>query len=296
MFYEFSPDILHISSPVSNDVFLIWVANKLRIPIIMTYHADFSGFLGKIFMKFLEPIFYPLVDRIFVQSDRDQKYLVRRGIPKFKIELFYFNGVDANIFHPSNPTKSEYSTPRQILFVGKIDRMHRHKGFDLLFNAFVAMRKKETNIMLKVAGGGDLESFFKESAIAMKLDGIEFLGHISLDSLVSNMQNSDILVLPSRNEGEGFGKVVLEAISCELPVVVSKYAGISSIVEKYGCGAIVDPFDTQAFVSTLVSTLNDKDAWIQYKRNCKIMIDSEKLQLCNTVIHTLDTYKVFINK
>ncbi|MBW1888167.1 MAG: glycosyltransferase family 4 protein, partial [Deltaproteobacteria bacterium] len=66
----------------------------------------------------------------------------------------------------------------------------------------------------------------------------------------------DVAVLPSFFEG--MGRVLLEAMAMEKPVVASRVGGIPDLVEDGVNGFLVSPGDVRDLVNTLKKTINDR--------------------------------------
>jgi glycosyltransferase involved in cell wall biosynthesis len=63
------------------------------------------------------------------------------------------------------------------------------------------------------------------------------LGYISDFDLISELQKADLFVLPSLQES--FGIATLEALACNIPVVVTK-TGIFNEIIKHKAGEVVE--------------------------------------------------------
>lgn len=66
---------------------------------------------------------------------------------------------------------------------------------------------------------------------------------------------SDLLLLPSTNES--FGLVALEAMACEVPVVVSRVGGLPEVVTDGEEGYLVDPLDVETMAARSLEILSD---------------------------------------
>ena len=61
---------------------------------------------------------------------------------------------------------------------------------------------------------------------------VNFLGGVNDEELIKNYQKANIFVLPSVNSHEAFGVVLLEALSCGVPVIASNLPGVRSVFKN----------------------------------------------------------------
>jgi len=103
---------------------------------------------------------------------------------------------------------------------------------------------------------------------------------------------SDFLTLPSIDKAEGFGRVVLEAISAGIPVVVSVYAGISELIARYDAGITYNPFSerSERVFDIIREIHSDKEKYNRYINNGLKMLNSEGLTLKALVERTICIY------
>jgi glycosyltransferase involved in cell wall biosynthesis len=129
-------------------------------------------------------------------------------------------------------------------------------------------------------GGGDLlEDLINRTK---NFKNINFLGYCNDDELIRELCLSDMLIFPSKSKGEGLGKVVLEAESCGKPVMVSKYAGASEMIERYDAGLIFDPFDIDGTVKIIRMLNSNRDLLKKFSSNGQRMMIEEGLDLITT--------------
>jgi glycosyltransferase involved in cell wall biosynthesis len=91
---------------------------------------------------------------------------------------------------------------------------------------------------------------------------IHFAGYVTRDVLAAYYQQCDIFVFPTL--GEGYGLVLLEALSCGLPVICSDLAG--------GNDAITDGYNGFVFEGGNNDALKEKIEWfIQHREKISQM-------------------------
>lgn len=140
----------------------------------------------------------------------------------------------------------------KILCVGSLIE---RKGVDLLLNA---LSKVQGEYQLYLAGEGSEKESIRELAKELNLtDKICFLGQLSREELLRQYADSDLFVLPTREDC--FALVILEAMCSGLPVICSKYAdGAYDLIEEGKNGFIVDPYDTDRFAEVIERLLADQ--------------------------------------
>lgn len=111
------------------------------------------------------------------------------------------------------PDRVSDCSQKQVIAVG---RYVAQKGFDRLISAWQKVVSRHPDWILKIYGDGGLREQLQQQIEELKLSGNCFLAH-SVSDIVAKFRESSIFVLSSRYEG--FGLVIVEAMSCGLPVV-----------------------------------------------------------------------------
>jgi len=115
-----------------------------------------------------------------------------------------------------------------LIFIGGLDKAHYFKGINILFDSLFLLEPQSWR--LKIVGDGDLRSEYE--ALSQKLnlsDRVEFCGRLDDADLIRTLQASDLLVLPSINNNEAFGIVLIEALACGVPVIASDLPGVRRV-------------------------------------------------------------------
>ncbi|AYO21202.1 glycosyltransferase [Vibrio owensii] len=139
----------------------------------------------------------------------------------------------------------------KLLFVG---RMVEDKGiFDLIDVIF----ELKNNYKLKFVGDGpDFEKAREKVRLLGLEDSIEFTGQLPHKSLSEVFSNSDLIVVPSNNNYEGFPRVIMEAWSFNKPVVVSNVGGINAFVKDMDNGLIIKGGDKEDLKNALLKLVD----------------------------------------
>jgi glycosyltransferase involved in cell wall biosynthesis len=166
-------------------------------------------------------------------------HLTRGGIPESAIRVL------RNPVTPWRAARVAAEKNRTVFFVG---RLELDKGVDVLARA-----AKAAGAPLCVIGDGPLRQ-----SLAAAHPEAQFVGWKSRADIVEMVADCRFFVLPSRWR-ETFGLVALEAATSGLPVVMSRFAPVSSELERLGAGIACDPFDEQG-LATIIRRLACDDA------------------------------------
>lgn len=161
----------------------------------------------------------------------------------------------------------------KILCVGSLIE---RKGIDLLLRA---LSHVESSYELYLAGDGNEKQTLKDLAKELKIeDRIHFLGQLSKEELLKHYGDSDLFVLPTREDC--FALVLLEAMCAGLPIVCSKYAdGAYDLIEDGKNGLMIDPYEEQSFAGAMERILRDEKLRKEMG-NCSLQM-TEKFRFSN---------------
>lgn len=173
------------------------------------------------------------------------------------------NGVNTDIFYPGSREQTEEFC---ILF---ISRLIEGKGLQFIIPELQKIQENiDKNVRLTVVGNGPyreaLEQLVKECN-AEKF--VQFEGQKDRDKLLLYYQNADVFILPSAQEG--MPNVVLEAMACGLPVVMTPCEGSKELIRNNGYVVPVEKFSDQ-----LIFLANHSEVRMEMGRESKKIVDS----------------------
>lgn len=179
---------------------------------------------------------YQYVDYFFVLSDYAKRTLLNANIDASKIYTLNI-GFDPQKFS----LKQAYSPNKtfEILLVGRISKL---KGIRLLCKAF----KELALVNAKLIFVGPMDD--GEDVLREYKGYYEHVAFVDQQQLVKYYQRADVFVMPSYTDS--WGMVVLEAMACGTPVIISENTGSRDAVEKGG-GFIIPVDDIDALKSKL---------------------------------------------
>ena len=141
---------------------------------------------------------------------------------------------------------------KKVIAVG---RYSYEKGYDLLLKIWSIVEREFLDWELDIYAMGDPTSYVK-LIDELSIDKKRCHLNSSLVNVEAEYLKSSILVQPSRTEG--FGLVIIEAMSCGLPVVSFDCEnGPRSIITDGEDGFLVAPFDIEMFANSLMRLMND---------------------------------------
>lgn len=269
-------DILHFHVLWWAGLLMAYRAKRYGIPTIYqsvllnedTPSGIISQKLGKLKIRYLKKftVILPISD--FLTED----YL-KFGFQPLQVQTL-MNSVDTDVFTPvgseaeKRKTRQKYSLPKDakvLIFVGSIIW---RKGVDILIEAFMKAEKEFKELYLVVVGARNkqenpsIDDNFIHNLLntihTNELDEkVRFLGLVQDRAQLAEIYRlSDIFVFPSRNEG--LPNVVLEALACGLPVVVSNLPVLKNVIRDRENGFFVPINDAEAIKKEIVGIFNDR--------------------------------------
>lgn len=156
------------------------------------------------------------------------------------------NGVDVGLFVPGARVRPS-GAPFRLLYVGGWKRL---KGVDLLA---AIMRELGDSYELRYTGGA-VAAPDKSSLPANMHD----IGRLEGDEAVAAaMKDVDALLFPSRSEG--FSLVVVEAMSCGLPVIATRGSSLVEAIADGVTGTLCIQDDVRAFAAAIRALAGDTE-------------------------------------
>jgi len=257
---EFQPTLVHIVTEFNLGLAGFRAARKLGIPIVSSYHTNFSQYTRHYRLGFLERgawaylrWFHNKCLATFCPSPTTKAELEAVGMQNVRI---WSRGIDAQSFSPS---KRDTAWRRQLgiddkvvlLYVG---RLGAEKGVGVLLDALRLLNEKHRDkIHLVMVGDGPSRAAFEKAAPP----NVTFTGFRSGEELWSAFASGDVFAFASVTET--FGNVVIEAMASGLPVVAAAAGGPIDIVREGVTGYLFAPGDPQAMAAKLEPLILDAD-------------------------------------
>jgi glycosyltransferase involved in cell wall biosynthesis len=256
---RFRPDAVLTQSPYEAAALL--VARALaRVPasIVLEVHGDWRT-LTRLYGSPLRRLVRPTADGIASFALRRADAV--RTVSPYTTQIVREQGVEPADEFPAymdfasfirEPVKPLPERP-QALFVGVLER---YKNVDGLAAAWRLAAPRVPDARLRVVGSGALANVV-ERLVADLPGQTSWVPHMSQEEVSAALDDSTLLVLPSRSEG--MGRVVIEAFCRGRAVIGTRVGGIPDLVEDGVNGLLVDPGDPGALADAFVRVLADRD-------------------------------------
>lgn len=247
--------------------------------IILSTHAVYGENISsskKLMKNYLIPLLLRHFDRILTVSDDSTEQLVKQGAQREKIQR-YTQWVNQDIFKPYHKEKVReelnLNYKKIVLLVG---RLVLGKGIKLMVG--VAKKLKEVDFVF--IGEGPLSQWLERQE--GKLSNIHYLGKADNYDLPRYYSAADLVCIPSLSK-EGSPRVVLEAISCGVPVIASSKVPFPEAIIEGEMGLLFEP-SAKDTISVILHILDNQGRYsknhFDFSRreytedNARVIIDS----------------------
>ena len=248
------PDVVHTHNLFAH-VYGAAAARVARVPVVVSTKHGWRWY-RLLHSRTVARYAWGLADMVVtVSRGMRQGFIDAHRYPPAKAR-YILNGVNTARFRP---VQGDYEMERKRVLnitgsplLGTVGRLVEDKGISTLLDAFATLRHDLPGASLVVVGDGPYRHALETRAHALGIsDSVFFLGMRS--DLASLYPVLDLFVLPSYTEG--ISMTILEAASCELPIVATDVGGTPEIVEDGRTGRLAPPRDPRALAEAI------RDQW-----------------------------------
>jgi glycosyltransferase involved in cell wall biosynthesis len=238
------PGVLVLTRPVLNVAGARFASAAVRT--VGQEHMNFE--LYSVWMRAWMLRRYGKLDALTVLTEGDERDYRRalRGSPTRVVRIP--NGL------PAAPAAASGQTSHVVVAAG---RLTHQKGFDLLISAFGRVAGCHPEWELRIYGDGPGKDALERQAAGAGLSGqVKLMGRTG--RMPAELAKASIFALSSRFEG--FGMVIIEAMSAGLPVVSFDCPrGPRDIITDGSDGLLVPPEDVTAMAAGLARLMDDEE-------------------------------------
>jgi glycosyltransferase involved in cell wall biosynthesis len=210
-------------------------------------------------------------DRVIAVSESTRRYLLDREDLWDDLVTTIPNGIDTEVFSLASAGAREVARaalgiPRNDLVIGGVGRLVAQKNFDLFLKVAARVLARHPSAFFVIAGTGAQEEELKAKAVSLGIgERVRFLGHVS-DRLALYHALDAVLMT---SDFEGTPMVLLEAMSCGLPVLASAVDGIAEVCTDGHDSLLLPPGDVAGFATALKGILKDDGLRFTLGRNAR---------------------------
>jgi len=155
-------------------------------------------------------------------------------------------------------------------------RLTPEKGLDDLREAAETLLRRGDDVSLLLVGSGPMADALRQWSRAHEPGRVVLAGAVPHTAVPDYLNVCDLLVAPSRtaaNWEEQFGRVVIEAAACAVPVVGSSSGHIPKLVEELQSGVIFPERDPDALAEAIAGMLADPAAAAEMGRGARMRVE-----------------------
>ncbi len=272
---KFQPDVIHITG--LNDVSIVgaYLAWKLQIPLVGSWHTNIhefaatrldnllsfapAGFRRKV-SRFAEKnimygsIQYYRMPKVILAPNQELIDALHKGTKRSA--RLMSRGVDTDKFSPDRRTVND-----DVFRLGSVGRLRAEKNVRML----VELEKNllaagKTNFEFLIVGEGTEREYLEKN-----LKHAKFTGFLSGDALSEAYANMDVFIFPS--ETDAFGNVAQEAHASGVPAIVSDQGGPKFIVSHGETGFVAR--DLAEFTGYTIGLMDDRSKLDEMKASSR---------------------------
>jgi len=295
LFYDFSPKIKFHNVSAKGHIIKSFfkfikgyreVVKKINPDVIAVCDDGAKGFLQPLFLNKPCPMIYERhVSKLIVEPEKGMttKKRITTNL-RYALMNFGAKSFDAfvvltkgnlkewdleNLRVIPNPL-SFYSEDSSLLQNKKVIAVGKHsfqKGYDRLLKSWKQVVKKHPDWILEIYGASNPDHNLKQLSIDLGIANyVEFYKPVK--NIEEKFKEASIAVLSSRFEG--FGMVLIEAMSCGLPVVSYDCpCGPSDIISDKEDGFLVENGEVDLFAERVIELIENEDKRINMGKAAK---------------------------
>lgn len=250
------PDIIHASHPFLLGVSALKAGQKLKIPVVFTYHSQYEKFahlvpipeiistclIAKRLLAFctqVSGIIAPsktIANNITQDLSAKNNHDINKNLSNIPIQV-----IPSAISPLYLDTSFSIKPFNPVFKLLTVSRFAKEKNLGFLLEMFKQLVTKHSNFSLTLVGyGPELASLKYQAyqALGLGLEQVIFIERPEKNQIKQLYQQSDLFVFASQSETQGL--VLAEAMACGTPVVALAGPGQNDLIVNGQNGFLVD--------------------------------------------------------
>lgn len=262
---QYKLDIVHTHTEFSLGILGKYVASRLKIPSIHTYHTMYENYTHYIWdghliqrshVRWYSRIFCDQTNGVITPSQLTYDTLMDYGV---KVPM---RVIPTGVRIPEYGPENRLALRRQLKLKGddvvllSLSRLSKEKSIDEIIRSFPTIKAAVPKAQLVIVGDGPHREELEILAQETNALGIQFVGEVDYQDVNAYYQMADVYVNASESESQGL--TYLEAIANKLPIITKENNYIRTIINDRAYGQLYP--STELFAETVIHYLQDKAA------------------------------------
>jgi len=245
---------------------IAWMATRLYRNTVLVIGRHYSDALYRVptwvkrtGLLTIEQLINRAARRIIVPSNFIYQILAeRQGVECSKIDVIPYGFEPEKYVQPGSTeltlTREElHLSPENVVF-GTFGRLHEEKGHCYLLEAFAALKRRNSRVVLLVVGDGPLRTALEKQIDKLELQGSVFMLGWRRDAM-KLMAVVDLVVQPTLQEA--FSQVMVEAMWMGKPLLMTDVSGATDIISNEVNGIIVPRGNAELLSNQMLNLVED---------------------------------------
>jgi glycosyltransferase involved in cell wall biosynthesis len=253
----FRPHLIHIATEGPLGWAALIAAGRLDIPVVSSYHTNFSQYLASYRLGLLEPVawrylrwFHNRTMATFCPTDSIRRLLLNK---RFRNVMTWGRGVDSRRFHPckrDQELRKSWGVGPDEMVLAYAGRLAVEKNLDMLMKAWRLLGPGTAGRLLLIGDGPLRPKLEKQSD-----DRVIYAGFKQGEDLTRFYASADLLAFPSLSDT--FGNVLLEGMASGLPAVGFRVPGPQDVIRDGETGCLADTISAETLFRKLMELLTE---------------------------------------
>ena len=256
----YSPDLAH-THLIHADLYGFLAARGAGVKRVVSSRHNDDAFRQRSRWRWINRKLWSKLDAGIAISHAIEKFAIEiEGAPAEKISVVHYGKAftwlsDDDVNVARRDLRAELGLAEDAPLLGMVCRLVEQKGVPYALEALRRVGGEFPGAHLVIAGDGEKAAELRRLAAALGVaDRVHWLGW--RQDALDLMAAFDVLLAPSL--WEGFGLVLLEAMSRRLPVIASRVSAIPEVVRHGETGYLIEPRDVDALAKAIARLLRDR--------------------------------------
>ena len=278
---KYQPDLVYERSEYLQDA-SVTVVKKYKVKHYIEVNSPFvqemkhleGSSLWTSLGHFKEKRKYKSADIVWVVSSALKEFLVNRYQIECSKIIISPNRINKEEFERIMPLPFDIKTSQKQVVIGFVGSILPHHDVEDLIEAFGIVRRKNTEALLCIVGGGSLLDSLKQKVKEQQLtECVRFIGKVPHQQVPSYIQQMDICVMPGSN-WYGSPIKIFEYGILGKAVIAPNNGPVNDVMEDLNDGILIDK-GAEAIANAIIQLIENPDLRQSIGQHFKSKIEAE---------------------